>query len=107
MGISEITEIERLSSSSSFLRLADSILLNLDRETLAEFLAAYFYLKSNGKTNIDIAGFIITRKFAKGATIAIDVAAAAIPGLIFDEAFRSVILNAVTNTVRRKGHSKR
>jgi hypothetical protein len=87
--------------------LADSILLSLDRDTLAEFLAGYLYFKSKGRTNGDLALFVMTKKFGKGVTIAMNIVAALIPGLLFDKTFRSVILTAAMKLVgERKGPSK-
>jgi hypothetical protein len=89
------------------LRLADSILLSLDRNTLAEFLAGYLYFKSKGRTNGDFALFVVTKKFGKGVTIAMNTIVALIPGLLFDKAFRSVIFAAVMMSVgKREGPSK-
>ena len=97
---SDEAEIQRLSSSPSFLRLADSILLSLDRDTLAELLASYLYFRSKGRTNGDFALFVITKKFGKGVTIAMNVILALIPGLLFDKAFRSVIFTVVVRSMR-------
>lgn len=107
MSSTDEAEIQRLSSSPSFLRLADSILLSLDRDTLAEFLAGYLYFKSKGRTNGDFAFFVATKKFGKGVTIAMNVIVALIPGLLFDKAFRSVIFAAVLRSIGKgKGPPK-
>jgi len=100
-------EIQRLSTSPSFLRLADSILLSLDRDTLAELLASYLYFRSKGRTNGDFVLFVITKKLGKGVTIAMNVILALIPGLLFDKAFRSVIFTMVVRSMGRgKGPPK-
>jgi hypothetical protein len=79
----------------------------LDRDTLAEFLAAYLFFKSRGRTNGDLALFVITKKFGKVVTMAMSVIVALIPGLLFDKEFRSVILAAVLRLVgNRKENSK-
>ena len=107
MNNSDSQEIRRLSSSPSFLGLADSILASFDRDTLAEFLAGYLYFKSKGRTNTDFAFFVMTKKFGKGVRIAMHITAALVPGLLFDKAFRSVILSAAMKSVReKKGPSK-
>jgi hypothetical protein len=85
------------------LRLADSILISLDRETLAEFLAGYLYFKSKGRTNGDFAVFVMTKKFGKGVTIGMNVILGLLPGLLFDKEFRSVILAAAMRSVRKGG----
>lgn len=107
LGGSDVEEIQRLSSSPSFLRLADSILTSFDRDTLADFLASYLYFKSKGKAINDFAFFIMTKKFGKAATISMSIAAALIQGMLFDKAFRSVILAAAMKSVGEgKGLSK-
>ena len=79
----------------------------MDRDTLAELLAAYLYFKSKGRTSGDFALFVVTKKFGKGVTIAMNVIVALIPGLLFDKEFRSVILAAVIRSVgKREGPSK-
>jgi hypothetical protein len=89
------------------LRLADSILTSFDRDTLAEFLAGYLHFKSKGKTNSDFVFFVLTKKFGKGVTIAMNITAALIQGLLFDKTFRSVILAAAMKSIgRRKELSK-
>lgn len=103
----EAEEIQKLASSQSFLRLADSLLVSLDRDTLSEFLAAYLYFKSKGETNLDFALFVATRKFGKAVTISMNVIAALIPGLLNDKAFRSVVFAAGLGFIRnRQPHSK-
>ena len=91
---SDSAEIQKLSSSLSFLKLADSILQNLDRDTLAEFLAGYLYLKSKGRSNNDFAFFVATKKFSKVAIITMNVLAALIPRLLLDKEFRLTIFGA-------------
>jgi hypothetical protein len=107
LGDSDAEEIQRLSSSPSFLRLTDSILASFDRDTLAEFLAGYLYFKSKGRTDSDFALFVMTKKFGKVIRIAMKVVAALIPGLLFDKEFRSVIFSAAMRLVgKRKELSK-
>ena len=95
---SDSEEIRKLSTSPSFLKLSDSILQNLDRDTLSELLAGYFYFKSNGRSNSDFAFFMATHKFSKVATITLSVLAVMLPGLILDKAFRSVIFRAAKSS---------
>ena len=82
--------------------MADSILLNVDRDTLAEFLAAYLYFNSKGRSNGDFAFFIVSKKPVKTASIALNVAAAILPDLLFDGTFRSLMLDTLANQIRRK-----
>jgi hypothetical protein len=100
---SDAAEIQKLASSPSFLKLADSILQNMDRNTLAEFLAGYLYFKSKGRTNRDFVFFVTTNKFPKLAMIAMDVLAVLLPGLLLDRAFRSVIFGAGIKSSKKVG----
>ncbi|HME19328.1 MAG TPA: hypothetical protein VKF15_06320, partial [Nitrososphaerales archaeon] len=79
--------------------MADSVLTSFDRDTLADFLASYLYFKSKGRTNSDFAFFIMTKKFGKAISIAMSIASALILGLLFDKAFRSVVLAAAMKSV--------
>lgn len=90
------------------MELSDSILKSLDRNTLAGFLAGYLYFKSKGRTNSDFALFIMTKKFGKTVRIAMNITAALVPGLLFDKAFRSVIMAAAMEWIgeRRSGEKK-
>ena len=100
-------EIQRLSSSPSFLRLADSILAGMDRDTLAELLAGYAYFRSAKRSNLDLALYFATRRFGKTLTIGIDVVAALLPGLLFDKKFRSVIFGAASKSFGSKKDSRK
>lgn len=107
MSGSDAEEIQRLSSSTSFLRLADSVLRSFDRDTLAEFIAGYLYFRSKGKTSVDFDSFLATRKFGKGFRITMNILAAVIPGLLLDGAFRSVVFAAAANSLgKNAGHPK-
>jgi hypothetical protein len=104
---SDSREIRRLSSSPSFLRLADSILASMDRETLAELLAGYTYFKSEGRSSSDMALYFATRRFGKTLTMGINITAALVPGLFFDKEFRSLILGAASKSFGRKNDSRK
>jgi hypothetical protein len=104
---SDAREIQRLSSSPSFLRLADSILANMDRDTLAELLAGYAYFRSGKRSNLDLALYFATRRFGKTLTMGINIIAALVPGLLFDKKFRSVIFGAASKSFGSKKDSKK
>jgi len=108
LGGSDAEEIERLSSSTPFLELTDSILRSFDRKTLSEYLAGYLYFMSKGRTNSDFVLFIMTKKFGKTVRIAMDITAGLVPGLLFDKAFRSVIFASSKKLIgeRRTGERK-
>ena len=100
---SDAVEIQKLSASPSFLKLADSILQNVNRDTLAEFLAGYLYFKSNGRSNSDFTFFLATKKFPKISVISMNVLAVVLPGLLLDRAFRSAILGAAVKSSKKNG----
>jgi hypothetical protein len=106
MGDSDAEQIQRLATSASFIRLANSILRSFDRDTLAEFLAGYLYFESKGGSRGDYARFLMTENFGKGIRITMNILAALIPGLLFDKAFRSVILAAAANSWKSRAKSK-
>jgi hypothetical protein len=102
---SDAKEIQRLSSSPSFLRLADSIIASMDRDMLAELLAGYAYLRSEERSNLDFALYLATRRFGRTLTMGINIVAALVPGILFDKEFRSVIFRATSKSFRRKNNS--
>jgi hypothetical protein len=88
--------IRKLSSSPYLLAVADSILENLDRETLAEMLASYLYLRSKGKADIgNLVTYAVSRRFWESASIAASATPAVLAGVIADEDFRSVLLSSL------------
>jgi len=89
----ELREMERLSTSPYFLKLADSILQNLDRNFLAELIAEYFFLKSKGATNTDFILYIGTTKAPKLARLSLGMGSTVIQGLLFDKEFRNLLLD--------------
>jgi hypothetical protein len=102
---SELEDIQRLGSSLHFLKLAESILNSLDRETLSEMMAAYFYMKSKGKRDREIFNFIITRKTIKVVYLALNALLSCVPGLISDDQFRAVISQYVFSSIKKRARS--
>ena len=80
------------------MRLADSILASVDRDTLAEILACYAYFRSEERPNLDFALYFATRRFGKTLKLGINVIAALIPGLLLDKEFRFVIFAAASKS---------
>jgi hypothetical protein len=88
--------IRKLSNSPYLLSVADSILKNIDRETLAELLASYLYLRSNGRANIgNLVAYAVSRRFWECASIAASATPAVLAGIISDKEFRSVVLTSL------------
>jgi hypothetical protein len=87
----KIKELNKLSGSPYFQKMADGILENLDRDFLAKVLATYFYMKSKGSSNTDFAIFIGSRNAAKLTRLSLSVGSDFVKGLLFDKEFRSVI----------------
>lgn len=93
-------EIDRLLSSPSFLKLADSIINSLDRNTLAEIIASFMYFKSRGRSDSEFARFIISEKFPELLFIALRISIPVIlPGMISDKTFRTVLVEFVQKSI--------
>lgn|GEM_PF-6932545 len=76
--------------------VADSILENVDRETLAELLASYLYLRSKGRANVgDLMKYAVSRRLRECAAVAASATPAVIAGIIADKDFRSVIFSSL------------
>ena len=88
--------IRKLSSSPYLLAVADSILDNVDRETLAELLASYLYLRSKGRANLgNFMTYAVSRRFRECAAIVVSATPAVLAGIFADKEFRSVILSSM------------
>jgi hypothetical protein len=90
--------MKRLSRSRYFLILADSILTDLDRETLSELMADYFYFKSKGMSNADYALFEATR--ARVIKISFSAISVLVQGFLLDKEFRSLLIGAVSRSLK-------
>jgi len=88
--------IRKLSNSPYLLSVADSILRNVDRDMLAELLASYLYLRSNGRANVrNLVTYAVSRRFRECASIAASATPAVLAGIISDKEFRSVVLTSL------------
>lgn len=80
--------------------VADSILEKTDRETLAELLASYLYLRSKGKANLsNLVTYAVSRRFKECAAIALSATPAVLAGIFADKEFRSVILTSIDSWI--------
>ena len=91
--VSDRDAIQRLWSSPSFLRLADSILSNLDRKDLAKIIASYLYFKSRGRRDSDFVFFVVSEfpeivfmAFRAGIPVII-------PAVLTDKTFRALLIS--------------
>lgn len=98
--VSDRDAIQGILSSPSFLRLADSIIANLDRRDLAKIIAAYLYFKSRGRTDSDFAFFVISEypevvfmAFRAGIPVII-------PAMLTDKTFRTLLINFAEKSLR-------
>lgn len=97
----KLTELEtarRLSTSPSFLRLADSLLTNLDRATLSEILAGYLFLKARGGSDKDFALYLVTTEPGKMIRISMRILSTVIQDFLLDGEFRSLVIEAFINS---------
>ena len=76
--------------------VADSILENVDRETLAELLASYLYLRSKGRANLsNLVTYAVSRRFWECAAVAVSATPAVLAGVFTDKEFRSAVLSSL------------
>jgi hypothetical protein len=93
--------VRRLSASPYLLAVADSILRNVDRATLAEFLASYLYLSSKGRANADnLMDYAVSKKLRKLMAVAASATPALLMGMVADQDFRSVVFSSISAWIR-------
>jgi hypothetical protein len=103
----DVQQSDRLvATSPTFLKLADSILAGLDRRTIGELVAGYFYFKSTGRTDADFANFLMTNRLDVILRMIGNSLPVLLPALFSDKEFRSLIIDfmirSVTNFERKK-----
>jgi hypothetical protein len=85
-------EIAALLKSPYFLKLADLILANIDRNTLAEIMASYVYFRSKGRSVSQFSNYLISQNFTKLLLPSLRIGFSVIlPGMLTDPKFRSAI----------------
>jgi hypothetical protein len=89
---SEVEQIKRLSRSNWVLGISDSVLRSLDNRTLSKMMAAFLYMKANGRPDKDFVGYLTTKEIWSTATIGLNVMASVIPAMIFDTEFRTLAM---------------
>jgi hypothetical protein len=89
---SEINQIKRLSKSNWVLGISDSVLRSLDKKTLSRIMSGYLYMKSSGRPDKDFVGYLAMKELWSTATIGINVMAAVIPAMLFDNEFRTLAM---------------
>ena len=93
---SDVEQIDRLVASSPyFLKLADWILTNLDRKTVAELIAGYLYFKSTGRSDADFTHFLLTYRLDAVLRIIGNSLPILVPAVFSDKEFRSLVVNVV------------
>jgi len=103
----DVQQSDRLvATSPTFLKLSDSILAGLDRRTIGELVAGYFYFKSTGRTDADFANFLMTNRLDVILRMIGNSLPVLLPALFSDKEFRSLIIDfmirSVTNFERKK-----
>jgi hypothetical protein len=96
---SEAEEIQTLSASRSIQKIANSILLSLDKETLAEVIAAYLYFRSKGRPQSEFLSFIVTRRFQKMIPIALNAFPELFVAMLTDKEFRIIVFNVIRRSL--------
>lgn len=93
--------IRELSRSPHLLAVADSVLKNVDREALAELLAAYLYLSSKGEVELgDVLRYAASRRPLVWAAVGASAAPAILAGILTDKGFRSAVFSSVGSWIR-------
>lgn len=94
--------IRELSRSPYLLAIADSLLKNLDREALAEVMAAYLSTSSGGKADLaGVMGYALSSRPRVWAAVGAGVAPAVLMGVLRDKGMRSVVFSSVASWIRR------
>jgi len=95
LSASQVAEMQRLSESPAIGKIVDYVLKELDRSSLAELLSSLLYYRANGRSNLDYLMFVATWRFPKGLFLITELAAAAVPSMIVNGAFRNLVNQAI------------
>ena len=87
----EITKLFK-ASSPYFIKLADTLVKSVDRETLAELIAGDLYFRSTGRNEGDFAQYLLTKKLDVVMRMLGSCIPVVVSGLVKDREFRSLIV---------------
>jgi hypothetical protein len=97
---SDRDEINKLLESPNFLKLADAILENLDRKTLAEIIAAYLYFKARGRKDSEFSRYIASQELMKILSFTIWTGVSVIlPAILRDRNFRNLTVELILRSM--------
>lgn len=90
-----------MSRSPYLLAVADSILDNLDRESVAELLASFLYVRAKGTVDPgELIKNVVSRRLWRFVWIAVSAAPAVLAGLLSDPEFRSLVFALAGSMIR-------
>jgi hypothetical protein len=97
----ERSEIEKLSSSPHVLKLADSLLANLDRKTVALLISSFLYFKAKNRPDSSFTHFVMSERFPEMFWLFMRILPAVAPAVISDKEFRSALVDIALNSLTR------
>jgi hypothetical protein len=94
--------IRELSRSPYVKAIAGALLKNLDRDALAELLAAYIYMSSEGDVDfVALMRYAVSSRPNVWVGVGAGAAPAVLMGILTDKAMRSAVLSSVASWLRR------
>ncbi|MGI0092325.1 MAG: hypothetical protein ACREBS_11510 [Nitrososphaerales archaeon] len=100
---SDIAEIVRISEKKSIRRIVKGIRKDLDREMLSKMISAYLVLKANGHSDNEFANYLTRRETKKMLKLGFTASKSALPALLTDGEFRSLVINTRKQMKKHKG----
>ena len=95
---SDLEQIDgAVATSPTFLKLADSILLGVDRRTAGELVAGYLYFRATGRTDADFTRFLLANRLDLVLRMIGNSLPVLIPALFSDKELRSFFANVLLN----------
>jgi hypothetical protein len=101
----DISEIERISKKKSVRKISNSIIHNLNRETLATLIASFLVLKAHGHADSDLIKYLATNRIGKTLKLGLKTGSSALPSILTDSELRSLILKTRAQMNKQKQKS--
>jgi hypothetical protein len=82
--------------------MSDSILKDLDAETLAKMISAFLVLKANGHPDNDMVSFLMRKDTKTTMKLGFKMSASILPSLLTDSEFRSLVWGTYSQLKKQK-----